>query len=104
MNETSDFEKFRDYLFERGLDSSSVKRIFSSITARVGRAVRENDKEMAIPFIRTFVSDDQNKKKCRSVSKDFDSAYLKHISTQNSNTYKPPFMSCLSFRILWVSK
>ena len=63
MIETSDSGKFRDYLFERGLGSSSVKRVFSSIRAIVGLAIKENGIAITNPFVGTFIPDDQNRKR-----------------------------------------
>ena len=63
MIETGDSGKFRDYLFERGLGSSSVKRVFSSIRAIVGLAIKENGIAITNPFVGTFIPDDQNRKR-----------------------------------------
>ena len=63
MIETGDSGKFRDYLFERGLSSSSVKRVFSSVRAIVGLAIKENGIEITNPFVGTFIPDDQNRKR-----------------------------------------
>ncbi len=40
--EVSDVGRFRDYLFERGMSSSSVKRFFSSVRAVINLAIREH--------------------------------------------------------------
>ena len=40
--EVSDAGRFRDYLFERGMSSSSVKRVFSSVRAVINLAIREH--------------------------------------------------------------
>ena len=37
----SDAGRFRDYLFDRGMSSSSVKRVFSSVRAVINLAIRE---------------------------------------------------------------
>ena len=37
----SDTGRFRDYLFDRGMSSSSVKRVFSSVRAVINLAIRE---------------------------------------------------------------
>ena len=63
MIETGDSGKFRDYLFERGLSSSSVKRVFSSVRAIVGLAIKENGIEITNPFVGTFIPDDKNRKR-----------------------------------------
>ena len=39
--EISDAGRFRDYLFDRGMSSSSVKRVFSSVRAVINLAIRE---------------------------------------------------------------
>ena len=63
MIETGDSGKFRDYLFERGLGSSSVKRVFSSIRAIVGLAIKENGIAITNSFVGTFIPDDRNRKR-----------------------------------------
>ena len=40
--EISDAGRFRDYLFNKGLSSSSVKRVFSSVRAVVNIAIKEH--------------------------------------------------------------
>ena len=40
--EISDAGRFRDYLFDRGMSSSSVKRVFSSVRAVINLAIREH--------------------------------------------------------------
>ena len=52
---------FRDYLFDKGLSSSSVKRVFSTIRAIVGLSIRENGLGITNPFAGTFIPDDHNK-------------------------------------------
>jgi hypothetical protein len=59
--ETGDSGKFWDYLFKRGLSLSSVKRVFSSIRAIVGLAIKENGIEITNPFVGIFIPDDQNR-------------------------------------------
>ena len=54
---------FRDYLFDRGLSSSSVKRVFSTIRAVVNLSIRENGLGITNPFAGTFIPDDHNKVK-----------------------------------------
>ena len=53
---------FRDSLFERGLSSSSVKRVFSSVRAIVNLAIREHGLAIENIFSGTFIPDDGNKK------------------------------------------
>lgn len=53
----SDASKFRDYLFERGLSSSSVKRVFSSVRAITNLAAREYGLAIGNVFGGTFIPD-----------------------------------------------
>ena len=52
---------FRDYLFDKGLSSSSVKRVFSTVKAIVNLSIRENGLGITNPFAGTFIPDDHNK-------------------------------------------
>ena len=61
--EVSDAGRFRDYLFERGMSSSSVKRVFSSVRAVINLAVMENGLSTTNVFSGTFIPDDEVKKK-----------------------------------------
>ena len=61
--EVSDAGRFRDYLFERGMSSSSVKRVFSSVRAVINLAIREQDLSVTNVFSGTFIPDDAVKKK-----------------------------------------
>ena len=61
--EVSDAGRFRDYLFERGVSSSSVKRVFSSVRAVINLAIREHGLSMTNVFSGTFIPDDEVKKK-----------------------------------------
>ena len=56
-----DAVRFRDYLFDKGLSSSSVKRVFSTISAIVSLSIKENGLCMPNPFAGTFIPDDHNK-------------------------------------------
>ena len=47
--EVSDAGRFRDYLFGRGMSSSSVKRVFSSVRAVINLAVREHGLSLPRP-------------------------------------------------------
>lgn len=47
---TADASEFRDWLFEKGLAGSSVKRIFSSIKAIVSLLIQEMGLEIKNPF------------------------------------------------------
>ena len=59
-----DAARYRDFLFKKGLSTSSVKRIFSSINAVINITVNEFGINMKNPFSGTFIPDD-NKKKIR---------------------------------------
>ena len=59
--QAADAGLFRDYLFDKGLRSSSVKRVFSTIRAIVNLSIRENGLGITNPFAGTFIPDDHNK-------------------------------------------
>ena len=59
--EISDAGRFRDYLFHRGMSSSSVKRVFSSVRAVVNLAIREQGLSITNVFSGTFIPDDEAK-------------------------------------------
>ena len=61
--EVSDAGRFRDYLFERGRSSSSVKRVFSSVRAVINLAIREHGLSVTNVFSGTFIPNDEVKKK-----------------------------------------
>ena len=63
MLEVSDAGQFRDFLFERGMSSSSVKRIFSSIRAIVNSAIREQCIAVNNLFSGTYIVDNEMKQK-----------------------------------------
>ena len=54
----SDAGRFRDYLFARGMSSSSVKRVFSSVKSIVNLAIREQGLTVTNVFSGTFIPDD----------------------------------------------
>ena len=56
--EISDAGRFRDYLFARGMSSSSVKRVFSSVKSIVNLAIREQGLTVTNVFSGTFIPDD----------------------------------------------
>ena len=60
--EMSDAGRFRDYLFNKGLSSSSVKRVFSSVRAVVNIAIKEHGLPASNVFSGTFIPDDEVKK------------------------------------------
>ena len=59
--EISDAGRFRDYLFDRGMSSSSVKRVFSSVRAVLNLAIREQGLSINNVFSGTFIPDDEAK-------------------------------------------
>ena len=59
--EISDAGRFRDYLFHRGMSSSSVKRVFSSVRAVINLAIREQGLSITNVFSGTFIPDDEAK-------------------------------------------
>ena len=67
--EIRDAGRFRDHLFSRGMSSSSVKRIFSSVNAIVNMAIRERSLNISNVFSGTFIPEDEVKKKTSFYSK-----------------------------------
>ncbi len=61
--EFSDAGRFRDYLFERGMSSSSVKRVFSSVRAVINLAIREHGLSVTNVFSGTYIPNYEVKKK-----------------------------------------
>ena len=59
-----DSGKYRDFLFNKGLSASSVRRIFSSISAVFNISINEVGINMLNPFSGTYIPDD-NKTKTR---------------------------------------
>ena len=59
-----DAGKYRDFLFNKGLSTSSVRRIFSSISAVFNISINEVGINMFNPFSGTYIPDD-NKTKIR---------------------------------------
>jgi integrase len=59
--EISDAGQFRDFLFDRGMSSSSVKRVFSSVRAVINLAIREQGLSINNVFSGTFIPDDEAK-------------------------------------------
>ncbi len=59
--EMSDAGRFRDYLFDRGMSSSSVKRVFSSVRAVINLAIREQGLSINNVFSDTFIPNDEVK-------------------------------------------
>jgi len=60
--EPADAGRFRDFLFERGMSSSSVKRVFSSVRAIMNLAIKEHGLAMTNVFNGTFIPEDNKRK------------------------------------------
>ena len=58
----SDAARFRDALFERGLTSNSVKRIFASVRSIVQLTISENGLEIRNAFRGTYLPDKDDKR------------------------------------------
>ena len=54
---TSDAGRFRDHMLDRGLVSSSVKRVFSILRAIINLTIQEHGLECKNAFARTFIPD-----------------------------------------------
>ena len=59
--EISDAGRFWDYVFDRGISSSSVKRVFSSVRAMINLAIREQGLSINDALSGTFIPDDEAK-------------------------------------------
>ena len=59
--EMSDSGRFRDYLFDRGMSASSVKRVFSSVRSVINLAIREQGLSINNVFSGTFIPNDEAK-------------------------------------------
>ena len=57
-----DAGRFRDFLFGRGMSSSSVKRVFSSVRAIINLAIKEHGLAMTNVFNGTFIPQDNKRK------------------------------------------
>jgi integrase len=60
--EPADAGRFRDFLFDRGMSSSSVKRVFSSVRAIMNLAIKEHGLAMTNVFNGTFIPEDNKRK------------------------------------------
>ena len=67
----SDAGRFRDFLFERGMSSSSVKRVLSSVRAIMNLAIKEYGLAMTNVFNGTFIPEDNKRKDRLPVPVDF---------------------------------
>ena len=59
--EISNASRFRDYLFDRGMSSSSVKRVFSAVRAVINLVIREQGLSINNVFSGTFIPDNEAK-------------------------------------------
>ena len=60
--EPVDAGRFRDFLFDRGMSSSSVKRVFSSVRAIINLAIKEHGLAVTNVFNGTFIPEDNKRK------------------------------------------
>ena len=60
--EQADAGRFRDFLFERGMSSFSVKRVFSSVRAIMNLAIKEHGLAITNVFNGTFIPEDNKRK------------------------------------------
>ena len=65
---TVDAGRFRDYLLEKGLSSSSVRRVFSNVKAIYSLAASEYGLQQTNPFAGVYLPDLKDVKKRRPVS------------------------------------
>ena len=55
---SKDAGRFRDYLFDRGMSSSSIKRIFSTIRAVINLSIQEHGLDRSNVFSGTYILED----------------------------------------------
>ena len=67
---TADAGKFRDALFKRGLVSSSVRRVFSSVKSIVNLTIKEQGLGITNPFIGLYMPELDDIKKRKPISTD----------------------------------
>ena len=60
--EPAEAGRFRDFLFERGMSSSSVKRVFSSVRAIMSLAIKEQGLAITNVFNGSFIPEDNKRK------------------------------------------
>jgi len=72
---SADAAKYRDWLVEKGLASSSVKRVFSSVKAIVNLAINELGVESKNPFAGVYLASRDDAKKRKPLSNNS----LKHL-------------------------
>ena len=60
---SKDAGRFRDYLFDRGMSSSSIKRIFSTVRAVINLSIKEHGLDWSNVFSGTYIPDDSRSAK-----------------------------------------
>ena len=60
---SKDAGRFRDYLFDRGMSSSSIKRIFSTVRAVINLSIKEHGLDWSNVFSGTYIPDDSRSSK-----------------------------------------
>ena len=60
---SKDAGRFRDYLFDRGMSSSSIKRIFSTFQAVINLSIKEYGLDWSNVFSGTYIPDDSRSAK-----------------------------------------
>ena len=60
---SKDAGRFRDYLFDRGMSSSSIKRIFSTVRAVINLLIKEHGLDWSNVFSGTYIPDDSRSTK-----------------------------------------
>ena len=55
---SKDAGRFRDYLFDRGMSSSSINRIFSTVRAVINLSIKEHGLDWSNVFSGTYIPDD----------------------------------------------
>jgi len=74
---SSDAASFRDYLLQKGLTVSSVKRNFSTIKSIINLTILENGLEINNPFSRTYMPEIEDKQYRESIPINI----IKHIQS-----------------------
>ena len=60
---SKDAGRFRDYLFDRGMSSSSINRIFSTVRAVINLSIKEHGLDWSNVFSGTYIPDDSRSAK-----------------------------------------
>ena len=67
---SKDAGRFRDYLFDRGMSSSSINRIFSTVRAVINLSIKEHGLDWPNVFSGTYIPDDSRSAKRAPVPSD----------------------------------